>query len=207
MTLVTILSVRSRALASLLVAVVVIMVVGALMLRVRAASASAASVTTQLNVVRAMKDLPGRPLPDATLEGLGKDSVAVHSLAGKGPAVLWLLSGTDCLYCLAEVETWKEFARRNPRVQVVAVMNAASRRAVEDFVSSERIPFPVLRDSTGVFATSLSPFAIPTPLRVFALDGTVLFASQGSHEGQLGFLDAVESVYRDATVHPCATND
>jgi peroxiredoxin len=152
----------------------------------RAAAAEASWQASRLNDER-LRQLIGHPIPETMLRDVRGDTVRLAARAGRQPTVIWLVSGSSCLACLAEVQEWKSFAQTHPDAAVALVLERVSPDDARALQLSEHLPFFVLPDPNGDFRKMLGA-EIEPPMRLLALNGAVVLATRGSVPSATEFL-------------------
>ncbi len=114
-----------------------------------------------------------RRFPSFSLSDIEGNQFSLNDTKDK--AVIIHFSATWCRSCIEELpaleSTWKEFGRKN--IQVIGVVSGKdSASAVRDFVSKQKLTFPMLVDSSGETLQSYLVKALPTTY-IIGKDGKI----------------------------------
>ncbi len=124
----------------------------------------------------------GATLPDFTLQNMDGSETTLSSLRGNW--VLLNFWATWCVPCKAEMPALgKAYEKYKDNGGAILGINyKQNAKTVAKYLSSNKVPFPILLDPKGKLSKKLNVFALPTTFFIGA-NGSLL----GTHTGALTF--------------------
>ena len=126
-------------------------------------------------------DMVGKRAPDFSLESLDGQKVSLADFRGKKMVVVSFWASW-CGPCRMEMPALRDYYKKNQEhwddFEVVAIDTNDERSDAATFALSERLPFPVLLDTSGTISDLYGVQAIPA-MFIVGKDGIVKYAQIG----------------------------
>lgn len=138
-----------------------------------------------------LETLVGQPLPEVEYQAVSGGKVGLAKAGVDRPAIVWVVSPSDCLICEAELAKLASLAKTHPTLETFVLLEGQQPSfPVLDWPASTVLGYGP--ETTGL--TSRSTPGLRTPLRLLLVRGTVMMASQGPELSNVDFLDRVDGL-------------